>query len=417
LKQELIHPDRTSSLVGLRFSPDGKRVIAGSDPGGVFVVWDTATGKELTTIETGSRRLIDDRFKLSPDWRTLFVARTSQKAERVDKDGKHAYRFEFDGGLKSWDLTTGRPVRTFKHEPPRFVLQTEVSPDGYRIATLEWLSGTYEGRPPRAASLWDLRTGNSYPFPDGVDWHPTFSPDGRTLAINASGGDRFVHAVKLFDTATRKEKLSIPIPEPNALGVFARFSPDGKLLAGGYGVYPRGLRGGESQSFLKCWDIATGEEVAAFASDRGDPWLWNDFSPDAKILAAINWNGEKAKVFLFRVADKTLIKTVVLGDKKKDETLNTRIPAFSADGKWLAVITQAVPDGENRDPRDLAQPRIHLIEAATGEILQTLISPQAIAMSAGFSPDGKTLATGGYGRVLLWDITGLGSASAKASGR
>jgi hypothetical protein len=50
------------------------------------------------------------------------------------------------------------------------------------------------------------------------------------------------------------------------------------------------------------------------------------------------------------------------------------------------------------------QPRIHLIETATGEIRETMIAPQGFSSNVCFSPDGHTLATDGHGRVLLWDM-------------
>jgi len=42
-----------------------------------------------------------------------------------------------------------------------------------------------------------------------------------------------------------------------------------------------------------------------------------------------------------------------------------------------------------------------------GEIRETLIAPPGFPGSACFSPDGKTLATGGRGKVHLWDVADL----------
>jgi WD40 repeat protein len=81
---------------------------------------------------------------------------------------------------------------------------------------------------------------------------------------------------------------------------------------------------------------------------------------------------------------------------------------FSPDGRWLAVITQSFPE-DQRDPSpdDTPQARIHLIDVAAGEIRETLIAPPGFVTCACFSPDGRTLATSGRGKVLLWDLTGL----------
>jgi Tol biopolymer transport system component len=98
----------------------------------------------------------------------------------------------------------------------------------------------------------------------------------------------------------------------------------------------------------------------------------------------------------------TLVHTVVL-----TEDSTSRPPEFSPDGKWIAVLTQTLPKGpatEELNPEDVSQPRIYLVESATGKILETLVGPQELAMEIRFSPDGKTLAMSGIGRVLLWDL-------------
>ena len=72
------------------------------------------------------------------------------------------------------------------------------------------------------------------------------------------------------------------------------------------------------------------------------------------------------------------------------------------------MATQVFPEESERDRQpsaaDVAQPRIHLVDVATGEIRETLVAPQGFTASLCFSPDGKTLAAGGYGRVDLWDV-------------
>jgi WD40 repeat protein len=145
-------------------------------------------------------------------------------------------------------------------------------------------------------------------------------------------------------------------------------------------------------------------------------WLVQDdaftglaLSPDGQTLAVLNWVSEERKLFRFSMAHRHLLGTTLLGKKPKGQRLIASGCTFSPDGKWLVVITRLYPDkrGEDMDPRDLPQPRIHLIEAATGTIRETLIAPQSSSNNACFSPDGRTLATDGHGRVLLWDMTKL----------
>ncbi|HEU5409143.1 MAG TPA: WD40 repeat domain-containing protein, partial [Nitrospira sp.] len=110
---------------------------------------------------------------------------------------------------------------------------------------------------------------------------------------------------------------------------------------------------------------------------------------------------------LYSIAEKRLLRTVFLGEKTEGLACSPSL-IVHPNGRWLAVVKNLYPEtgiGRDLDPRDLPQPRILLIEPATGEIRETMIAPHGIANAACFSPNGRTLATGGHGRVLLWDMT------------
>src|SRR5690242_18400030 len=85
LQGELIHPNTTGMLQGLRFSPDGKRVVAGDGSAGIIQFWDVAGRKPVTTIEAGKTtterggaRGGGASFALSPDWQKLYAKAGSE---------------------------------------------------------------------------------------------------------------------------------------------------------------------------------------------------------------------------------------------------------------------------------------------------------------------------------------------------
>jgi WD40 repeat protein len=370
----------------------------------VVVIWDVATGKRLMTLETDSGyRGTLDYFFISPDWRRLFAWREKRKAERLEQDGKPMVRWTFDGAVRVWDLATGQVVRTYQHQPPRNIRMLRLSPDGTKFVTFEDMPGLYErGRLKSVVSLWDVKTGQYRTLPDGLAAGGTFSPDGRTLAAvtNQNGQSRS----KLFDTITGRETLSLPGADNNAQGWVAGFSQDGRLV---FGVERAKMGKAGSPGLYKWWDAATGGEVTSFPGDKDDAQAGPCLSPDGRRLAAFTWLGQEGQVFLYSVPEKRLLRTVPFGQNMKGTRLIPTGPVFSPDGRWLAIMSQSLPEDVNDDTEafDVPQPRITLIETAGGEVRETVVAPQAFSRSLCFSPDGRTLAVGGYGRVLLWDLT------------
>jgi WD40-like Beta Propeller Repeat len=366
------------------------------------VVWDVATGKQLTRIEAGyPYRGWTEHFFVSPDWKTVYAMTQRRRvARQVEKDGKRLLRLEFDSDVREWDLSTGELRGTFQHTPPRGVEAMALAPDGLTFVTVEELPGESEGVPESAVTLWDVRSRQPRPLSDHLSWRVVYSPDGKTLVGPVYDEERRrVNGLQWIDVATARRKAVTPVTGEDATMTFPQaFSSDGRLLIGeSWSRKPERWR-------LKFWDAATGQEVAGIEAPEKEHFWHLALSPDGRTCAATTMpKAEQAKLFLFDLAGKRLAKTIILGEKAIVDQ-----PAFSPDGRWLAVTTQVVPDdqpGRDPDAEELPQPRVHLFDVVAGQLRETLIAPPGIPRSACFSPDGKTLGTSGNGRVLLWDLT------------
>lgn len=409
LKGELIHPNKTGTIATIEFSPDGNRILAGDYPGGVIALWDVASGKRLTTLEAGygyhsSRQY----YAVSPDWRTIFAHREKRQYERFEQDGKRMVRWTFGGDVRAWNLEDGKLLRTYKRQPQSNVRSMQLSPDGKSFYTLDELPGITEGRAKMAVSLWDMKTG-VYRTLEGWQ-HGAFSPDGRSLALVAQDERSYAYELKMIDVSTGRKKWSLPITGKYVHTTLSMFSRDGAMLFGEEMIFEHAREYNKYRSRLKWWDAASGREVASFDGEPNEGCSIVALSPDGQIAVARTYSlsGRKRTLSLYSVAQKRFLRTVFLGERAEGEQLLLSNPVFSPDGKWIAIVLRSFPEKaavRDLDARDLPQPHIVLIETATGAIRETIISPQAVALAACFSPDGRTLATGGKGRVLLWDMT------------
>jgi len=189
--------------------------------------------------------------------------------------------------------------------------------------------------------------------------------------------------VKIRDVASLEMTMTIPLESVARLA----FSPDGKTLATGR---ERGDSDESAGGEVELWDAASGnrrlqcEGGMSFARCVA-------FSPDGALVAAggdirppeRNWELPTWDVVCWDA--KTGKKTLVL----KGHEMPVVSLAFSPDGKTLAT-------GGDRMPR--------LWEVASGELKTRLELTEGWSIYVAFSPDGKTLATaGGDGRLRLCD--------------
>jgi WD40 repeat protein len=260
------------------FSPDGKTLASASGEwsGGIgsggLKLWDLATGRERAALDVGGNDVFSVTF--APDGRTL----ASGGRDEV---------------VRMWDAASGRLVRALLGHG-ELVRSLAFHPDGRTI-----VSAGFDA----TIRFWDAATGSeSRPaihLNGGTANCVVISRDGRILAANTAeqsaepaepqlvpnaplSPQSSPGVITLWDWASGKEARTLRGCQYGILGL--AISPDGRLLASA-----GGLPGGEGE--VKLWDVATGGLIAHLKGHKS----WVEcvvFSPDGKILVSAGGWGD-----------------------------------------------------------------------------------------------------------------------------
>jgi WD40 repeat protein len=368
-----------TQLVGsVAFSPDSQRLASGSDDGGI-ILWDVAslarTGQPLVGHEGWVTNVT-----FSPDGQTLISssgdksiilwdANTHEIRHRlightgwvlsaaISPDGKTIASGGQDSSIVLWDTATHQPVTQPLGGHNGAIRSIAFTPDGKTLVS---------GGDDSTIILWDVlgrhRLGEPFGNRRNVMARVALSPDGKTLA--ASGDD---NAITLWDTRAHKP-LAPPLRGHDSTVRTLAFSPDGATLASG----------GEDASVI-LWDVADGRLLDRLSGHRGKIFSIA-FSRDGRTLVSGSGDGT---AILWDVAGRRRLEQL---RGHSDRVLTV---AFSSDGKWLATgswdMTVRLWDvtDTSKVERIEPQPPVGLVHAVT------------------FSPDGQTLAVGGFSEEII----------------
>jgi serine/threonine protein kinase/WD40 repeat protein len=364
--------------IRLCFSPRGDALLS-QDWNGTVHWWDPYSGQQLLTTPGA--------------W----------YGRGLGTDGRRLAG-EFGGGESGiWEIALPREYRTLVRDPVHgkgIYYHPTVSSDGQLLAV-----GMQDG-----VALWDLEAGTAVAFlPLGQTMHVLFEPSGSLLTNTPLGLLRWKVRPErggqwLVGPPERLGKL-------NHLGAIAQ-SRDGRVLAhanfDGALLFdpdrpgqPIHLRPHEDARYVTvspdgCW-VATGSHsgtaVKVWAADTGKPvrTLLPDrsisgvcFSPDGKWLA--NGGGGSCRLW-----------STATWEEKPGPKIGTALPAFTPDGKLMAV--------------ELARGLLALVEVESGRELARLEDPnQDGATHMVFSPDGSRLVAvnlSDSGTVHVWDLRAI----------
>jgi WD40 repeat protein len=334
----------------ISLSPDGKQLATAG--GSEVVVWDAATGRTLSRFEGHGATV--HAVTIAPDGRSI--------ASGGD-----------DNVIRLWDTATGKELRRFMgHGPGPDDIRPTIKRNGVYAVAITLDGNTLVSRGvDRTIRMWDVATGKEIGRLDALPgwWRSlAVSPDGKTLAAVVSDFPKAPTQVRLWAVATGNEVRRL---HHAGFMTCVAFSPDGKLLAVGWGADGNG--GANSGGAVKLWEVATGKQAGAL-DGHNRLVVSVTFSRDGKMLLSGSMDCTN------RLWDVSTARELV---RVGEGMAPVYAAAFSPDSKLLLMQTGFVGDHA-----------VRFWDVAAAKEIRRLNGHRSTVAVLAFSPNGRQLASG-----------------------
>ncbi len=267
------------------------------------------------------------------------------------------------------------------------------------------MPGIYEDGYPKTLTLWNTQTGSHQDLGDQYSASTLFSPDSKQIVLTKhSTITGYDEMVTFIDASNFHARMAIALPENGRAWPCRNFCAGGSICAVRLDIYAHANDIKDRKSELRFYDVGSGTELFRVSPLEKKDYFYPVFvAPGGQTLAALTVKPKGVTgPLLLLTTDTWRSQRIEFGKHTQVDSI-----AFHPNGKWLAVAVQiGEADPPSSYPPSLEpQSQIRILDAASGETLETLVTPQCYPASLAFSPDGKTLASSGKGEVLLWDFS------------
>lgn len=285
-----------SPIYAIDISPDGRKIVAGSEDG-IVRMWQTSDWSLVTTFEGHNGTIHGITF---------------------NKDGTQIVSGSYDQTIKIWQVSTGRLLRTIHSPVP--IYSIVFSPDE-KFLVVGGTEGTVQIWNSQSGDLANTLIGHrNLQGYLGVVHSVAFSEDGQIIISGGSDG-----TVHLWQTPSGRLLQRLTVDTRNSIQSVA-FRPDSALLA----------VGGDEDT-IRLWSIDRGTVTETLQRWRGGGWSIA-FSPDGQLLASGGGvaliDGSPTRIYDTHI-DIWNMSNGQLITKLKGHTKNVSSIAFSPDGDVL----------------------------------------------------------------------------------